>query len=86
MGEMQKEMMKFGIVTVKYKLDQEMLDDAMQNDSEVDMNGNEEMVDQLICDIELKVNNKPQKNVIVQKQNTNQNFEEELNSLNKLVQ
>ena len=59
MGEMQKEMMKFGIVTVKYKLDQEMLDDAMQNDSEVDMNGNEEMVDQLICDIELKVNNKP---------------------------
>ena len=58
MGEMQKEMMKFGIVTVKYKLDQEMLDDAMQNDSEVDMNGNEEMVDQLICDIELKVNNK----------------------------
>ncbi len=45
MGEMQKEMMKFGIVSVKYKLDQEMLDDAIQNDSEVDMNGNEEMID-----------------------------------------
>ncbi len=60
MGEMQKEMMKFGIVTVKINFIQEMMDDAMQNDSEVDMNGNEEMVDQLICDIELKVNNKPQ--------------------------
>jgi len=35
------------------------MDDAMQNETEIDLNGNEEMIDQLICDIELKVNNKP---------------------------